>query len=372
VKTLFSVAGLLALSAATLFAAETIPVVPTDNGTPPATALPVEVVPTNPNLYFMGRFDLNDPASPTCAWPGSAIGIHFHGTAINAELTLGNNRFEVVIDDTPVKVLTGSKEKTLYNLASGLADGDHTALVFKDTESVIGEASLQGFQLSDGGTVLPFPPFAHRIEIIGDSISCGYGNEAASQNEKFSPTTENNYWAYGAVAARAFNADYTCIAWSGKKLWPDNTIVSLYDFTLPLKPDSIWKFDGPKPDAVLINLCTNDFGKDEPEQEGWVKAYHDFLAQIRKNYPDSTIYLAIGSMMSGQRQIDARNYIQRVVKESNDAGDAKIHFIEFPTQNPANGIGANWHPSVKTDQQMAQIFIDALKKDMNWTPVSAQ
>ena len=56
------------------------------------------------------------------------------------------------------------------------------------------------------------------MEVIGDSISCGYGNEAANEHEHFSPTTENAYFSYGAIAARAFNADYTCIAWKWEKV----------------------------------------------------------------------------------------------------------------------------------------------------------
>jgi len=366
--------GFFVVAATTALATENVPTVPQDNGTPAASPLPVEIAPDNLNLHYMGRWDMSNASSPMCAWSGSAIAIRFHGTAINAQLILGRNRFEVVVDGVPTKVLVGSVDKTVYSLASGLSDADHTVQLFKDTEANVGTASFQGFQLSQGGVIMPYPVPTHRIEVIGDSISCGYGNEASGKTEHFSPATENAYWSYGAVAARAFGADYTCIAWSGKKLWPDNTIVALYDRVLPAQPDSLWKYAPPKPDAVLINLCTNDFGRGDPEEEGWVKAYHAFIDQVRKNYPDATIYLALGSMMSdwpAERHplTTARGYIQRVVTECNSAGDNKVHFLEFATQNEAiNGLGADWHPSVKTDQVMAQTFIDALKKDLGWTP----
>ena len=357
------------------FATENIPTVAQDNGTPTASALPVEIAPNEPNLHYMGRFDLSNASGPTCAWSGSAISIHFHGTAINAKLILRGNRFEVVVDGQPTKVLGGTAEKALYSLASGLSDSDHTATLFKDTEASVGMASFQGFQLSQGGAVLPYPPPSRQIEVIGDSISCGYGNEAASNKEHFSPTTENAYWSYGAITARAFDADYTCIAWSGKKLWPDNTMVELYDRVLPTLNEPLWKFDSQKPNVVLVNLCTNDFNPNNPEQEGWVKAYHAFVDQVRKNYPDATIYLALGSMMGDSWPPDhhalstARSYIQRVVGECNKAGDTKVHFLEFEGQNAAvNGLGADWHPSVKTHQVMAQKFIDTLKKDLGWVP----
>ena len=153
-------------------------------------------------------------------------------------------------------------------------------------------------------------------------------------------------------------------------------MVPIYDLILPRQPDSVWKFDAPAPEVVLINLCTNDFGKTNPEEEGWTKAYHDFIGQLRKNYPEATIYLAIGSMMSdwpAERHplTTARGYIQRVVKECNSAGDSKVHFLEFATQDRVlNGLGADWHPSIKTDQIMAGTFIAAVRKDLGWTPAS--
>jgi hypothetical protein len=33
-----------------------------------------------------------------------------------------------------------------------------------------------------GGTLLPMPAPAHKIEVIGDSITCGYGNEGATES----------------------------------------------------------------------------------------------------------------------------------------------------------------------------------------------
>jgi len=347
-----------------------------DNGTAPATPLPVEIKPDNPGLYYMGRFDMANSAGPTCAWSASAIAIRFHGTAINVLLALGANRFEVIIDGVPTKILIGSTERILYNLASGLSDGDHTAMVLKNTEAAIGSASFGGFQLNQGGKILSYPVPKYRFEIIGDSISCGYGNEEPDPHQHFKPETENAYLSYGAVTARAFDADYTCIAWSGKKLWPDNTILSLYDQILPPQAEPAWKFDAPKPQAVLINLCTNDFGRGDPEEEGWVKAYHSFIDQVRKNYPDATIYLALGSMMNDWTLIrhplsDARGYIQRVVKECNAAGDTKIHFLEFSPQDPvADGMGADGHPSAKTDQIMADKLMGVLQKDLGWIPVA--
>jgi hypothetical protein len=354
-----------------------IPAVPSDNGTPPPAPQPLEIPFNDKNLLYVGRFDLSG-SSASCAWSASSVSIRFHGTAINASLDLDKNRVEVVVDGQPVKVLTvGTTGKQLYSLASGLTDAEHTVTLFKCTEPSVGTVSFFGFQLNQGASLLPAVAAERRIEVIGDSVSTGYGNEAAGNKEHFSPATENAYWTYGAITARAFGADYVCIAWSGKCLSPYNTIPSIYDRTLPKLADSTWNFDHWKPQVVLINLCGNDFAKGAPEEEGWVKAYHDFIDHVRKNYPDAVIYLALGPMMSDAWPPNAkaltlsRHYIQRVAKECNASGDPKIHFLEFDQQDGnKNGFGADWHPSVKTDQIMARKFIAAIQKDMSWQPVA--
>ncbi len=354
-----------------------IPAVPSDNGSTPAPALTVKIAANDKNLLYVGRFEISE-SQALAAWPASSVTIRFHGTALNANLDLGKNRAEVQVDGQPVKVLTADAPGAhLYSLATGLPVADHTVTLVKDTEAFVGTLAVLGFQLDKGASLLPAPAADRRIEVIGDSISAGYGNEAANEHLPFSPSTENAYWSYGAITARAFGADYVCIAWSGKCLWPNNTIPSIYDRTLPLQTDSTWNFDAWRPQVVLINLCTNDFARGAPEQEGWVKAYHDFIAHLRTNYPDALIYLALGSMMTDSYPPDAkalttaRDYIQRVVKESNASGDTKLHFLEFDPQDGAkNGFGANFHPSVKTDQVMAQTFINAIQKDMGWQPVT--
>jgi lysophospholipase L1-like esterase len=134
----------------------------------------------------------------------------------------------------------------------------------------------------------------------------------------------------------------------------------------------LWNFSSGIPDVVIINLGTNDFARTNPEEEGWVNAYKEFIARIRKNYPDARIYCAIGTMMSDgwppeQKALTTiRAYIARVVSDLNGAGDSKVQVIDFGTQKPDNGLGADWHPSVKTHQVMAEQLTAALKKDLGW------
>src|SRR5262245_3272947 len=98
---------------------------------------------------------------------------------------------------------------------------------------------------------------------------------------------------------------------------PDRTKGEVYDRILPLDMASRWDFTKWTPDVVLINLSTNDFAKERPTEEEWTTAY--------------------------------------------------AAFIHFPLQNmKADGLGAAYHPNIKTNQKNAKIFVDRLNADLKW------
>ncbi|MDQ3813499.1 MAG: GDSL-type esterase/lipase family protein, partial [Armatimonadota bacterium] len=342
-----------------------------------AAPLPVEVAPDDPNIRYVGRFDRGDKAGPRCAWSASTVAFKFQGTAANVKIKDGNqNRWQVEIDGKPTVTLQMREGTHLYSVATDLAAGEHTVRLVKATEAFCGASQFLGFQMSEGGKLLPPPAPARRLEVIGDSISAGYGNEAASKEEHFTPKTENAYFTYGAMAARQLDADYMCIAWSGKKMWPNNTIPELYDRTLPLDAGSKWDFSQWIPDVVLINLGTNDFGKENPDEAGWTDAYKAFIGRLRQHYPAAEIYCATSPMMgdwgANKARTTHRRYLDKIVTDLKAAGDAKVRIIEFPTQDPKNGIGADWHPNIKTHEIMAANLVQTLANDLGWKPVPAQ
>jgi lysophospholipase L1-like esterase len=337
------------------------------------SSLPTFVAPSDKQIRYIGRFDTKDPAGPRCAWSGSSIVARFEGTMLNAKIKGNNDFVQVMIDGKPSTALAITSAQTVYRLAEGLSEGEHTVELFKRTEPMVGTIQFLGFELPPNKKLLDPPArLGRRIELIGDSITCGYGNEDTAKENHFKPITENNYVAYGAVAARDVKAEYVCIAWSGRKMWPNNTIPEIYDRILPNDPQSKWDFTSWTPDVVVINLGTNDFGQGNPEEKGWTDAYKAFLKIVRANYNNAMIYCAVGSMMSDNWPPEKKSlsticgYLTRMVDELNKAGDKNIRYLEFAPQDQANGIGADWHPSVKTNRIMADTLVAALKKDLGW------
>ncbi|HCE42425.1 MAG TPA: GDSL family lipase [Lentisphaeria bacterium] len=339
-----------------------------------ASDLPLKIAPADVNIKYVGRFDTSDAAGPKCAWSASNITIKFNGTAANVKMSgrKDADRWQVSVDGKPTQVITMTGSPALFSLAADLPAGEHTVSMMRCGEAHLGPSQILGFQLSQDAKLLPVPAAKHRLEVIGDSISCGYGNEANAKEEHFTPQTENAYKTYGAIAARALDADYMCIAWSGKCMWPKNTIPEIYGRTLPFDASSKFDFSKWKPEAIVINLCTNDFGKETPEEEGWVKAYKEFISGLRKNNADAVIFCSVGPMMSDAWPKDkkalstASRYLNRIVDECTKEGDKNIFFLKFDTQTGSNGYGADWHPSAKQHEVMSGTLINALKEKLKW------
>lgn len=335
--------------------------------------LPLEISASDPNLRYVGRWDAAEASAPRCAWSASRVMIRFEGKSLNAKIKdNGKNLWQVLVDGQAAAVIQTQPGEQVYGLAGDLAPGEHTVELVKRTEASVGPSQFLGFQAGEGTVVKPVAALARRIEVVGDSISCGYGNESASEKEHFAPATENACLTYGAIAAKELGAEYVCVAWSGKKLWPNNTIPELYDRIIPQDAASKWDFSKWRPDAVVINLATNDFASGNPDEAGWVNAYKEFIGRIRKNYPEARIYCAIGTMMSdgypkgNMALTTVRKYIGRVISEMKAEGEDKLGVVDFGTQKPENGIGGDWHPSVKTHQLMGEQLENVLKKDLAW------
>ncbi|MDR3689726.1 MAG: GDSL-type esterase/lipase family protein [Fimbriimonas sp.] len=320
------------------------------------------VAPSDPRIVYVGRFDWTDKASPTCEWSASEVRLRVQGATFTATVDDANGcGWEIVIDGKATGVLPLKKGADTYAVNLG-NDSVHEVSLVRRAEAFMGPTSFKGFEVPNG-KLLKAKPRSRHIEVVGDSITCGYGNEGKDQNERFRPETENAYESYASVAARLLDADVTIIAWSGRKMWPDNTTPEIYDTILPNEGKGQYDFKGPVPSAVVINLATNDFGKSAPDEDGWTRAYETFIRRIWSHYPKAQIYAATGPMMVGDPLAKLQQYLQKI---STDMNDPRLHLIDFETQKQENGLGSDWHPSVKTDEIMGAQLAGVIKRDLHW------
>jgi len=361
-------AGALLIGRPAFGDASPLPAIASDDPGP----LPAHVSAYDTRIHYEGRWDTSDPAGPRCSWSASMVRVKFSGPALDVDLAESNgtrDQYEVVVDGQPTAVLIAQDGPHTYRVFNG-GPGDHYLALVKRTEAFCGIGQIRGFDLPADGKLLDLGRAPRRgIEVIGDSISCGYGNEGKDQNEHYEPSTENAYLTYGAIAARGLGAQYACIAWSGKKMWPDNTIPEIYDRTLPTENDSRWDFSRWKPDVVVINLGTNDWGKGAPDEAGWTAAYEAFISHLRANYPQALIYCATSPMMGGSSFDTERSYLTKIVGDKNASGDKRVKLLVIPTQDMTkDGLGSDWHPDVATHKKDAVFLEAAIEQDLGWKP----
>jgi lysophospholipase L1-like esterase len=248
--------------------------------------------------------------------------------------------------------------------------------LYKRTEaSSDGRTRVLGYAFPNGGTLLGPPPLAtRRIEVVGDSISCGYGVLGPDATCTGTSAYEDHDDSYGAITARNLGADLHTISSSGKGMYVNidgtttGTLPDIYGLTLPYVSagtPSAWDFAGWTPDAVVIDLGTNDFYGSSTGDPGqpFVTAYLAFVQQVRLDYPDAWILCTNGPILSGTQYAEAQAYIEAVVAMMDDP---KVTFLGFPTQNPANGEGCQGHPSVTTHELMAAQLTTALESALGW------
>ncbi len=327
--------------------------------------------PFAPFVRTIGRFAV-DESGMRFAWSASAIVVRFQGTTLRMRLRDEGkhtfNAFQVVVDGDPKNVLKMQKDREVYDVASGLPAGVHEVAIHKRTEADVGEMVLSGVE-TDGKLLPPSPAPERRMEIIGDSISTGYGNEGPGPSCTFDPRQENEFMTYGALTARALGADHTTIAWSGKTLYQ---MRENFDRTLPAREGSRWDTSRWQPQLVVVNLGTNNFANIDPGEKKFVELYVALVAKVRAAYPSAFIVAALGPMLTDrypegrQSLTKARKYTKVAVAKIKDAGDANIEMLELPEQKHTDGLGCGFHPSLKTHKLMADKLTAFARGRLGW------
>jgi lysophospholipase L1-like esterase len=333
--------------------------------------------------HFVGRVTRTE--ATRFSWSGTSLVVSFVGTALRAELdeVSDQHRYLVIIDSEPqLERLRTQRGKASYTLCEGLSSEAHEVILYRLTEAFFGETQLVSLFAEQGGPFVEVASTRRYIEVIGDSISTGYGNEGADYTEPFGPDTQNHYLSYGAITARNLETDLVCVAWAGKGVFSNRGSISdtvaipfLWSKTL-YQSGLIAKQSGPDqqsdPEAVVINLGTNDLCPENPDWTPFSNAYLAFVRQVRARYQSAAILCTIGPMLNDswpkERQAlsTARQEIAHTVETLNREGDSKVDSLEFAGQDGSLGYGCDWHPNVATHQQMARQLEAKLRSMLAW------
>jgi len=346
-----------------------------------STTLPVKgtVVPADdPHLQYVGRICFENPLHPRFTYPGVQVNARFTGTSLRMLAKPQSGYFMVQVDDgEPFKVAFYGKRDSLVTLATALPQGEHRVSVMYIIEGYELKPEFRGFVLDKGACLLdPLPLPERRIEFIGNSITCGYGNESVDRNDPFEYETENHYYTYAQLTARSLEAVAYVVARSGigvyrsyggpKEGTPDNVMTTEYEYTNLYDRSERWDFSRYQPQVVCINLGTNDLSTNNYDVKRLKEAYTKFLAQVRGHNPQAKIVYLCGSMLNGKELDIARKTLDDVVAEARKGGDREVYRFDFAPQDGSLGYGASWHPSLWQHEKMAGELTSYLRALMQW------
>ena len=328
---------------------------------------PVFIPATDPAIQYTGRFDFTDKAKPVFMYSGCSIQTAFTGTSITLRLQDDSfkNWFTVKLDDS-LFIFPSNNKEGVYHLAQNLANKKHTIAISRRTEWHAGNTVFHGFEIDNGEKLLPVEKPVRTIEFIGNSLTCGYGNEGKSNQEHFAYETQNNDLTYGTITARAFNAAYVAVCRSGIGMYQsyggekDFVQPKLYD-EIVVGSKAVWDYKNNQPDVVLIELGANDFAK-PLDSAAYVNTYIQFVQKIRSQYPNAKIICAAGPDAPDDTSVKFQTHV-KAVTDHFASTDKQIYYFYF---GKLNFNGSDFHPNIKEHEQMAGVLIPFIREITKW------
>lgn len=256
----------------------------------------------------------------------SGAGAEFEFTGTKAEITMVGDymtksndraRFAIYVNDKLVVDTMLSEEEKTYTVFESEEEETADVKIIKLSESANSTIGIKNINVTSKEGIHLVKEKSHKIEFIGDSITCGYGVDAKNQSESFKTDTEDFSKTYAYKTAKSLDADYSAVPFSGYGIISGYTsgakneeqlVPKYYEkvgfsygrFANTVDPASIsWDFNNFKPDIIVINLGTNDSSyckEDKDKQKEFVDGYVEFLKQVRSNNPNAKILCTLGTM----------------------------------------------------------------------------
>ena len=115
-------------------------------------------------------------------------------------------------------------------------------------------------------------------------------------------------------------------------------------------------------DSWLVNMPDHEefqarFGDRAPDKESIIAAYRQFVANIRRHYPDAHIICALGNMDATREGSPWPDYVNQAVSALNDKR-IYTHFVPYK-DTPG-------HPTISEQEDMALSFIGFIDENIDW------
>lgn len=347
------------------------------------------------HVKYLGRTVLFD-STLFLSLSGSGFEFEYTGRGLDIELIGGTAagiadndgnyaRIAVYVNDNRVVDTQLSAPEMRLRVAESPTVQTSVIRFVKLSECAMSLVGVKPLLAGDGEKAVPGSAKPHKIEFIGDSITCGYGIDDEDPLHPFKTATEDVTRAYAFKTARALNADYSMFSTSGYGIisgYTGDPSVKMdhqrippfyesmgfsYDLLpgLPAPMDIPWDFGRYRPEAVVINLGTNDDSycqEDPSRREEYTAAYIEFLKTVRGHNPNAMIFCVLGLM--GDRLYPS--VCRACESYAAMTQDSKITTVHLPEQDTSAGYVSDYHPLETAHEKAAQTLIPVIRKVMGW------
>ncbi|MBR0463566.1 MAG: GDSL family lipase [Clostridia bacterium] len=353
------------------------------------------------NIRVLGRTTAcRDPL--TLFWTASGVELMTDGAELAVEMTAGFDTaepwIEIQIDGTLSQRRMLERGPQRIGVFRGMTKGQPRHVrILRATQAANAdpESFLQLNAVLTDGALLPLDPPRLRLEIIGDSLTSGEGLGGARRENAWNGCVFGVTGSYHDLLSRELNAETHIVSESGYGVYcswcgmPAESIPPYYDricgtvsgaLNESLGAQEVWDFGAWKPDAVIVNLGTNDAGSfaqagNEFPDRNWrcpmrvnadgspfeedrllvYRAAADFLRALRAHNPGSYILWCYG-MIPGVMEATLRDAVADYARESKDE---RVEFMLLPPCGE-DELGSRNHPGYPSHRKTADALKDRL------------
>jgi len=268
----------------------------------------------------------------------------------------------------PDRLVVDKAGSVNVTVAEDLEAGDHTISIYRANENYQGKMYVRGVILPEGTTALAAPANKDKyIEVIGDSITSGWGIHPYSGSETATSLREDGTKTYAFLTKEALDTDISVISQSGIGIAchangnTDGTMDMVYpviNYSHGYKDE--YNF-ARQPDIVIINIGTNDnyaltYGTMTATEVK--EKFKNFLYYVREKNPAANIIWVYGMMLPAESEMNT--VIQTAISEVGGE-DCKFYSIGM-TRNTGAHAG---HPDAAAHVAASEVLVNFInEKDL--------
>lgn len=331
------------------------------------------------DLRITGRGDFGQGDFVVLMWSGSAVTVGFVGTSLEAVVWSKKIAYlDVFVDgeDDPssmIKLYFPEEKPITVPVVSGLPYGPHTVTLYKRSESSFGDWAFYGVRVLGEAKKELLPPLPeHKIEFVGNSITCGSDVLVPTLGIAFDIVYQDAYYGYAGQTAKRLNAEAHIICSSGHGVYINNDgtkdalLPEVYGLTGTHSSMVVaWDQSQWHPDVVVVNLGTNDFASGKNDSTQFVNATVDFVRQIRAIHPEAKVVLLDGPMLVRDYLVQCRLYLD-VAKEVLDGmGETEVYRFSLEPKGDSP-FGYYFHPTKDEADADAESLSAWIRSEFGW------